>query len=196
MSEDSAGRTGEPVDRLAADGWVLTESSTETLFSLPAATVEGHTRLYADPDLRERVREGGGPDHVWRFFFATAVEFDPSLSPGLGPMVKPSVVTESARRFERDLRERGFEDLDRGRRQNVRVRSGERARLTGVSASYPLDGETVAVRGYIAVWQDDGFRLAGGAYPESGLEGFLGEPVDAAGYRNELLELVRAVGAD
>jgi hypothetical protein len=201
MSKDTVGRAGEPLDRLEAGGWELDAETTETLFSLPTATVEGHTCLYEDPTLRAAVREAGGPDHVWRFFFATAVEFSPSLSPGMAPIIKPSVVTESARRFEKDLRERGFRNVTRGSRQNVRVQSGERARLTDFKGSYPLSSGTedrsVAVRGYLAVWEDDGFRLAGGAYPESGLMDLLaGSDVTPDGnrYREELLTLIRAVG--
>jgi hypothetical protein len=112
-------------------------------------------------------------------------------------MIKPSVVTESARRFKRDLRDRGFEGVKRGSRQNVRVRSGARARLTDFRGRYPLEEGSVDVRGYLAVWEDDGFRLAGGAYPEAGLESLLaGGDVTPDGnrYRDELLTLVRAVG--
>jgi len=52
------------------------------------------------------------------------------------------------------------------------------------------------VRGFLAVWLDGEFRIAGGAYPESGLEGLLAEAdvdPDGAAYREELLALIRAV---
>lgn len=176
-------------------GWELSEDRTETVFTLPAASVRGHTKLYEDAALRERVREATGVDHRWRFFFATALEFSPSLSRTAARIVKPTVVTESRRQFVSDLRDRGFESVDRGRTSTVRVDSGERARLTSVRAHYPLatdDGEVeLDVAGYLGVWLgDDGFRLAGGAYPERGLAQF---GVDASGFREELLDLIRAV---
>jgi hypothetical protein len=46
-----------------------------------------------------------------------------------------------------------------------------------------LDGERLDVTGWLAVWRADGFRIAGGGYPE-GIE---------EGYRDELLGLVRGV---
>jgi hypothetical protein len=69
--------------------------------------------------------------------------------------------------------------------------------LTDFRGRYPLEEGSVDVRGYLAVWEDDGFRLAGGAYPEAGLESLLaGGDVTPDGnrYRDELLTLVRAVG--
>ena len=190
MSEN-AGRAGEPLDRLERGGWTLSEETTETLFSLPTARVEGHTRLYEDPDLRVAIREAGGPDHVWRFFFATALEFTPPLGPGVGPMIQGSVVREARRRFADDLRDRGFEDVREGSTQSYRV-DGGRARITPFGADYPLDGGAIGIRGYLAVWRDGGFKLAGGAYPDSGLERVLGQPPDED-YREELLSLIRAV---
>lgn len=191
---DDAGRAGVPLDRLERGGWTLSEETTETLFSLPTARVEGHTRLYEDPDLRQAIHEAGGPDHVWRFFFATAVTFDPPLGPGVGSVIKPTVVSESKRRFAGDLRDRGFEQVKQGSTQSYRVEGG-RARITPFGASYPLDGSEISIRGYLAVWRDGGFRIAGGAYPDSGLEALLGErPAGAEDYRDELLELIRSVG--
>lgn len=205
MSEErgTRGRAGEPVERLEAGGWEPVEESTETLFELSAARVVGHTRVYGDGALRRAVREASGVDQLCRFFFATTVEFSPPLSPGVAPVVKPTVASEARREFAADLRERGFANVDRGRTRNVRVDAGARARLTDFRATYPLqDGEAsvdLRVRGFLAVWLDDGFRIAGGAYPESGLSGLLAdadvdvEP-DGSAYREELLDLIRAVG--
>ena len=199
--ETGAGRAGEPVERLEAGGWVLAEESTETLFELSAARVEGHTRVYEDAALRRAVREASGVDQLSRFFFATAVEFSPRLSPGVAPVIKPTVASEARREFASDLEARGFVDVDRGRTRNARVDSGARARLTDYRAVYPLRaGETsvdLRVRGFLGVWLDREFRIAGGAYPESGLEDLLsgtGLEPDGAAYREELLELIRATG--
>jgi len=189
---DEAGPGGEPLDRLERGGWDLSEDTTETLFSLPTARVEGRTRLYEDPELRAAVAEADGPDHVWRFFFATDVTFVPPLAPGFGAVIKPTVVSEARRRFADDLRDRGFEDVRKGSTQSYRV-GGGRARLTPFGATYSVKGGGVGVRGCLAVWRDRGFRLAGGAYPESGLERLLGEWPETD-YREELLSLIRSVG--
>jgi hypothetical protein len=189
---DSAGEAGEPLDRLERGGWALSDETAETLFSLPTATVEGHTRLYEDPQLREAIQEAGGPDHVWRFFFATDVTFVPRLAPGIAPMIQPSVVSQAKRRFANDLRDRGFNSVRKGTTQSYRVDDG-RARITPFGADYSVDGGDIGVRGYLAVWRDNGFRLAGGAYPDSGLTRLLGSAADEE-YRDELLSLIRAVG--
>jgi hypothetical protein len=172
------------------DGWVLTEDTTETLFSLPTARVEGHTLVYEDAALREAVRDSHGVDHPWRFWFVTHVAFTPPLAPGGAAMVKPSVVTEARRAFAADLRERGLREVERGHTETMRVQSGARARLSDFRAAYDLGGESVPVRGWLAVWADGDFRLAGGAYPEASLGGLF-EPNS---YRNELLDLIRAAG--
>jgi hypothetical protein len=144
--------------------------------------------------LREVIHAAGGPDHVWRFFFATSVEFEPPLAPGVGPMIQPSVVSEAKRRFADDLRDRGFESVQKGSTQSYRV-DGGRARITPFSGNFRLDDGRVGIRGYLAVWQDGGFRIAGGAYPDSGLEALLGDaPAGAGDYREELLSLIRSVG--
>ena len=187
-----------PTERLEADGWKLADESTETVFELPTARVEGHTKLYEDAALRDRIRDRTGVDQTWRFFFATALEFHPPLAPGLAPLVRSSVVTESRRSFADDLRERGFTAVDRGRTQTIRI-DGNRARLTTFRATYPLDAADtddgpvdLQVAGWLAVWNGDGFRLAGGAYPEAGFQA-VEEAGNASAYREELLNLVRAV---
>jgi hypothetical protein len=184
-----------PTERLDSGGWALSEETTETVFQLPTARVEGHTKLYEDAALRERIREHTGVDRTWRFFFATALTFQPPLAPGLAPMVKSTVVTEARRTFANDLKDRGFTQVDRGQTQTIRI-DGNRARLMNFRATYPLetDDDTVdlQVAGWLAVWNGDGFRLAGGAYPEAGFQA-VEEAGNASAYREELLNLVRAV---
>lgn len=201
MSEGTrSGRVGDPVDRLETDGWSLAEESAETLFSLPGVHVEGHTRIYEDAALRRAVREISGVDQVSRFFFVAVVEISPSLSPGAAPLIEPTVASQARREFAADLRGRGFTDVDRGRTRTLRIDAGVRARLTDYRARYSLRTDSVSadlrIRGFLAVWWDGGFRIAGGAYPESGLEDLLTdadvEP-DGNAYREELLALIRAV---
>jgi hypothetical protein len=202
MSEGTrTGPVGEPIERLDVGGWELVEESTETLFELSTARVEGHTRVYEDAALRRAVGEATGADRLCRFFFATTVEFLPPLSPGVAPLIKSTVTNEARREFAADLRERGFVNVDRGRTRNARTDSGARARLTDYRAVYPLrDGGLsvdLRVRGFLAVWLDGGFRVAGGVYPESGLDELLVDAdvdPDASGYQEELLDLIRATG--
>jgi hypothetical protein len=194
-----------PEDRLEAGGWSLVEETSETLFRLPTARVEGDTRIYEDRGLRERVEAATGFDRMWRFFFATDVHFEPPLAPGIGPaMILPTVISEARREFAGDLRERGFTNVERTRTERIRTRSGERVRLQGFGAKLPTRGElegvdAITVTGWLGVWTVGGeFRVAGGAYPDR-----LEEVADALGVsdlgpsardcRDELLRLVRDV---
>lgn len=186
------------------DGWRLAEESTDVVFDLATVRVLGATRLYEDADLRAAVREAtdGALDQPWRFCFATRLSFQPPLAPGIGPAsLFPTVVSSARREFAEDLRERGFENVERGRSERMPTRGGSRARLTRYEATFPLaDGldrpadATVAVEGWLAVWLADGqFHLAGGAYPTDGLDAVVPGVVDDPGtYRNELLSLLRS----
>lgn len=208
-------------DALADGPWELRSRSEDTVFQTPTAAVRGHTLVYDDDNLRaaleqagvlERLDPGGGGTLVdvdaddtggfWRFFFATALSFRPPLAPGIGPAsMRGPVVRESRESFLDDLRTRGFDSVDSGRRQRVRTDTGEKATLTKVTATYPLDGDPLDVEGWIAVWSRSGsFRIAGGAYPTRGLDGLLTElPEDErpgigpGRYRDELLTLLRSV---
>jgi hypothetical protein len=188
-------RPSLPEDRLEASGWRLVEEREETLFSLPAATVEGHTVLYEDGGLRERLAAATGRDQVWRFFFATGVQFRPPLPPGVGPaMVYPSVASEAKRAFADDLRERGFRSVERGRRERARSAGGNRIRLQEYTAVLRLEAPAITVdtTGWLGVWTTGGeFRIAGGAYPD--LQALDVEGPSPGDCRRELFELLRAV---
>nr|WP_254282895.1 hypothetical protein [Halomicroarcula limicola] len=184
-------------------GWELTDETVETVFRLPTAKVVGATRLYGDSRTREAARDAAGVEQQWRFFFATALTFRPPLAPGIGPaMILPTVRAEAQSAFAEQLRERGFADVERGRRERVRTDSGDRARLRTYTASLSLDeiGATLSITGWVGVWHGDGFRIAAGAYPDRPVTEILGladappeldcSPQD---YRDELLDLIRAV---
>lgn len=146
-------------------------------------------------------------DGFWRFFFATSLSFQPPLAPGIGPAsMLPTVTSEAQRSFAADFRARGFESVRRGRSQRVRTTSGARARLRKYTATLPLrdiesEADSLDVEGWLAVWVHRGsFRVAGGAYPTAGLDELLatlspGErpPTDPNSFRNELVDLIRAV---
>jgi hypothetical protein len=186
---------------LREGGWELTDESVETVFELPTASVTGATELYDDVRTREAARSAADIDQQWRFFFATALTF--RLAPGIGPaMILPTVRSEAYSAFADELRKRGFENVEGGRRERVRTDSGHRARLRSYTASLALDdaGTTLPITGWVGVWHGEGFRIAAGAYPDDPVADILGidDPADPLqrgprDYRDELLELIRAV---
>jgi len=192
-----------PTDQLRDGGWELVDESVETVFQLPTARVEGATKVYDAAETREAVRDAIGLDHQWRFFFATALSFTPPLAPGIGPtVILPTVRSEAQSAFADELAERGFESVERGRRERVRVDSGDRARLRFYSASLELEAvdATLSITGWVGVWHGDGFRIAAGAYPDQSLSTLLDieNPPETlrrtpSAYQTELLDLIRAV---
>jgi hypothetical protein len=184
--------------------WERAESTVETLFELSAASVRGHTLVYEDAPLRASVREAtdGRLDQPWRFFFATRLTFRPPLPPGVGQtMVLPTVRSEAERSFLDDLRDREFEDLDRGGHERIRIRSGPRARLRKVTGRFHLDAvdRDLPVEGWVGVWTDGDIHVAGGAYPATSLASLFDADddrlaTDPGTYRSELLDLIRSVG--
>ncbi|MFY4811922.1 hypothetical protein ACOJIV_04320 [Haloarcula sp. AONF1] len=192
-----------PADRLRDGGWELVDESVETVFELPTARVEGATKVYDAAETREAVQDAVGLDHQWRFFFATALSFTPPLAPGIGPaMILPTVRSEAQSAFADELAGRGFESIERGRQERVRVDSGDRARLRTYSAELDLEpvDATLSITGWVGVWHGDGFRIAAGAYPDRSLATLLNvenppEPLrrTPSDYRTELLALIRAV---
>ncbi|ADJ15976.1 hypothetical protein [Halalkalicoccus jeotgali] len=186
---------GDPFPTVASellDEWTLDGRTTETVFSMSGLDVEGHTALYERADLRGPVRDAtdGGLDQPWRFFFATRLTFDPPLM-GIGPMaVFPMVLSNARRAFVADLEARGFEAVERGRTQRVRTDSGDRVRLTKYTARFAAGGVDAGIEAWFGVWTHSGeFRVAGGAYPVSGLP----IDLDPVAYRAELLAILRSV---
>jgi hypothetical protein len=202
VSDDAAFPT-VPEQDLADGGWELVDESVETVFKLPTARVDGATALYDDVRTREAATTATGVDRQWRFFFATRLTFSPPLSPGIGPaMILPTVRSEAQSAFADELRDRGFEDVDRGRNERIRVGTGDRARLRNYTASLELTDvdATLSIEGWVAVWHGDGFRIAAGAYPDRPVAEVLDVDSPPAplkrssqDYREELLGLIRAV---
>lgn len=183
------------------DGWTLVEESVETVFRLPAVRVVGATRQYEDEQLRETVRTAtdGDVDHRWRFFAATRLGFDPSLPPGTTPsLILPMVRSEAKKMFKKRLADRGITGIERFQRERVRVRSGNRARLTRYDGTDPIAGG-IPVTGWVGVWNDGtDFLVVTGGYPSASLadafdssDELLGQTASA--FRDELLDLLRDV---
>lgn len=195
-----------PPAALATDDWDRYEQSSGVVFSLPTTEVSEHTLVYEDATVRRTIHEAthGGLDRVWRFFFVTRLTISPPPPPGVGTAsFYPTVAAEARDGFAADLRERGFENVERHRGQRMRTGSGKRARLTKFTADSPVEREGTETRlpteGWLAVWADGSeFRLAGGAYPttfEAALTDDERASLDLAPstYRNDLLELLREV---
>lgn len=194
-------------------GWELVDERVETLFELPGMRVQGAIRQYEDRETGTALTEAtdGDVDQPVRFFAATRLGFDPGLPPGTLPsMILPSIRREARRTFEQRLRERGLEDVSRGRRERTRV-DGARLHLTSYDAVYPPSGEGgedgdrsgdrgLPVTGWVGVWHDDAFHVATGGYPSRRLTDVFGldatgTPLDAspATYRDELFDLFQSV---
>jgi len=178
--------------RLSDGPWALSDEYVETVFEGLGVTVEGRNRVYEDAALRERIAAAGGPDRVWRFFFVSRLSISPSPGFGMASVARPHVVRESKAAFGDELRDRGFVGVETDETTTVRV-ADHRATLTPHRARLPLAGDAVSVVGALAVWHDDDFIVAGGAYPEAGLERWVEGGVDADAYEDELLSLIRAV---
>ncbi len=180
-----------PSEQLAAAGWRRIDHRSESLFRLPGLNVFGETWIYEDATLRRRIAAEGGPDRLWRFFFATELRFEPSLGPGGAAMVRPIVVRGARESFADELRERGIDDVERTETGTLRTEGGHRARTAGYRGRLRVDEVELPIAGWVAVWNDGSFRVAGGAYPESGIERWIGTDRE---FRTELFSLIRATG--
>ncbi|MFO7927814.1 hypothetical protein [Natronomonas sp.] len=184
-------------------GHTLLYDDSDLRSAIEAAGVEG--LLGDDAGGDDRIVEGDG-DGSWRFFFATALSFRPPLAPMVGPAsIRPTVARRARRTFVAELEARGFGGVESERSERIRTESGDRARLRMFTAHLPVtsaDGPNrIDAEGWLAVWvTDESFRIAGGAYPTHGLEALF-EPlstgrtpaIDRVRYRDELLEVIRAV---
>ena len=199
-----AGTPGYPtVPDETLTGWELTEESVETVFQLSVARVVGATRQYEDERTRTAVREptGGEVDHNWRFFAATQLGFEPSLPPGTLPsMILPTMQTAARQTFRQRLRDRGVTNLDQSATERMRVRSGNRARLTRFDGTDPAAAGGIPVVGWGGLWNDGtDFVVVTGGYPAVPLGDALGvDDGDALARtpeaaRAELFEMLRDV---
>jgi hypothetical protein len=178
--------------------WRRTSDATETPFATPGLTVTARIRLYEDDRLREAVRERTGVDRSWRFFLATRLDLTPS--PPVTGALRGLVASRASRGFADRLEDRGFEAVERVERRRLAVGDDD-ARLFGYGARCRVDGVTLSVDGWLAVWAPDReFRLAGGAYPVAVVDGgaeaadALADCLDPSAFRSELFELIRGVG--
>jgi hypothetical protein len=207
------------------EGWEPRGRSEDELFDAGGVTVRGNTVLYADARVEKALAAIGvggsdapaddapetdrddrlvGVDTVAPFGFATALSFRPPLAPGIGPAtLLPMVLSEAARSFAADFRNRGFEDVTYDPHGRIRTNTGGRARMRQYAATCPLGADApvdaLGVEGWLAVWtRGTAFRVAGGGYPTAGLADLLADlpdppPTDPPRFRDALIGLIRAV---
>jgi hypothetical protein len=186
-----------PDERLT--DWRHVGDTTETPFAAGGVTVTARIRLYEDDRLREAVRKRTGRDRGWRFFLASRLELDPT--PPVTGALRGLVASRASRGFADRLVDRGFTNVDRAERRSLRVGDTD-ARLFRYDARCPVDGVTLAVDGWLAVWAPDrAFRLGGGAYPTAVVDadasvaedvvGAVENRLDPDAFRAELFELIR-----
>jgi len=170
--------------------WECVEASIDTLFDLPVVAVEGYTLVYEDAALRERLRRATGED-VTRFFFATQLAFEPALSPRVEALLHRTVASGAQGAFTDRLEDRGLTNVGFAGRRGLSLGDGERTSAAAFTAEYDVAGAALPIEGMIAVWRDDGFTIAGGAYPIG--DGRLGVEIEAERYEAELVELIEGV---
>jgi len=176
--------------------WRQADDLTDTPFSAPGLTVTARILLYEDDRLRAAVRERTGVDRSWRFFLATRLELAPS--PPVTGALRGLVASRASRGFADRLEDRGFDAVDRVERRTLRIGDHD-ARLFGYDARCRVDGVTLSVDGWLAVWAPDrAFRLAGGAYPTGVVDASddrtadtLRDCFDPSAFRADLFALLR-----
>jgi hypothetical protein len=108
--------------------------------------------------------------------------------------------SEARKKFRKRLENRGVTDVKRSRTERVRVRSGNRARLTRYDGTDPILDGGLPVTGWVGIWNDgtDFFVVTGGypgvplddAFGLENAEGLSRSPNEA---QTELLNLLREV---
>lgn len=185
-----------PTEQLA--GWRLVDERVDTPFDVRLLTVTAHTNVYEDPELRAAIHDLTDVEGPGRFFLTSHVVLRPR--PPTSEALRRLVTDRVARDFARQLRDRGFTNVEETGRRAFSV-AGADARLVAYEATCPFDTLTLDVEGWLAVWQVDGdFLLAGGAYPS-----FVRAAADEAtsdaiqtllrprAFRDDLFDLVRSV---
>ncbi|KAB1193122.1 hypothetical protein GJR96_06565 [Haloferax sp. MBLA0076] len=222
-----------PVSKLEDGGWEQVDEQTrdpafEESFGPVSVSAAFRTLVFEDVELATELKEKtlGQAEGQFSMFFATRVTLDPSLATipdaARDPVVE-QVETQARAQFESQLESAGLSDIEQASTGSMTVETGESARVTNYTASFPFEGITfpltdekqiaiegkkLGVSGFLAVWEHDGSILvAGGAHPGENLDlGVTKEPTSAIevsvdidlgltpdAYREELRSLVTAV---
>jgi len=155
-----------PESRLA--DWRQTDQTVASPFSTPMVTVYTHTLVFEESTQRERIHEKTGINHPWRFFFTSRIQFEPAQLPN--PILTSLIRKRVDRAFVDRLAGRGLDEITTGESHTVSLGAvrGRRTRYTA-RLTVDIDGHDeplgVPIEAYLTVWVDDGYQLAGGAYP-------------------------------
>ncbi len=195
-----------PREMLESGGWVATETTVQTVFSLPTIEVRTATAQYEDEATRDALAEvtGHSTEISPRFFAGTRLTFQPPLPPGVSPtMVAPMLRTESQSTFTERLRERGVVDISRDGSQRMRGGGGNRATVTRYDAAIEMAdlNHTVPLACWVAFWTTrTATTIVTGGHPQTSLAKSLSlETTDntltrsSESYRDEFFRLLRAV---
>ncbi|MFB6201293.1 MAG: hypothetical protein ABEI98_04710 [Halorhabdus sp.] len=189
-----------PNGSLEAGGWSLRDTRVEVRARVAGFVVRAHERRYEDDQLRERVSAAGGPDHLWRLFYATRLTFRPPLPPAFGPaMALPKVRSAAREEFAEQLRAEGLTEIEQDEDERIEVKSGTQARVTRYDATLPVETDDghreVSMDGWIGIWHDGAMLLAGGLYPSAPLSNVLDVDLDydPTASCEELRSLIRHV---
>jgi len=154
-----------PEARLA--DWRQTDQTVESPFSTPMVSVYTHTLVFEESTQRAQIHAETGVDHPWRFFFTSRIQLDPAQPPN--PVLGSLIRSRASRAFADRLADRGLDDISKGSATSVSLghtkakRTPYTARLTlDVAQTEPL---SIPLEAVLTTWTDDGYRLAGGAYP-------------------------------
>ena len=179
--------------------WRQTDQTIDSPFSTPMVSVYTHTLVYEESTQRARIRDETGVDHPWKFFFTSRIQLDPPHSPN--PVLTSLIRTRVDRAFVDRLAGRGLDEITNGESHTVSLGS-VRGRRTRYAARLTVDGAgdeplDIPIEAYVTVWADDGYRLAGGAYPAGRADGgppelvaALAETIEPTAAREELFGLI------
>ncbi|ESS11046.1 MAG: hypothetical protein A07HR60_02191 [uncultured archaeon A07HR60] len=154
--------------------WTRVGDSTEVLFDGAPVTVTGRT-------LRYESTTPGARDSLDRFFFATRLGLEPSVSPNVA--LTKLVRSGAADGFRDQLSERGFKHIQRVETRTIPVGDAEADLYRYRARCAAADGD-ISAEAMMAVWADDSYQIAGGGYPLTG---------DVNTARRELRRLIRNV---
>jgi hypothetical protein len=154
--------------------WSHVEDSTDVLFDGTPVTVTGRT-------LRYESTTPGARDSLDRFFFATRLGMEPSVSPNVA--LTKLVQSGATDGFRDQLSDRGFQDIRRVETRTIPVGDAE-ADLYRYRAQCRTADADIPAEAVMATWADNSYQIAGGGYPLTG---------DVKTSRRDLQRLIRDV---
>lgn len=190
LAKASVSPPNVPTETMEDAGWEQTDSSERTLieqsYGPVTFTAKGYTTTHTDAALNQRIQEATLGRVMGRLalFSATRIDFSPDVGNLPGGVGREEVLNEveasSREQFRNRLTDAGLSNVERIGTGSFDVATGESASLTEYEATYEvptfefpvensdtvtIDGDTLTVRGDLAVWHHGDYALvAGGAW--------------------------------